>query len=112
MATNFKHEGDRVSIAAPYSVNSGDGVQLGNLFGVAQTTRASASSVAIVTRGVYALNKTTGASTSYAAGANVHWDNTGRQCTVSATSNLKIGVAVAAASNTDATVEVRLTGAW
>ncbi|MCX8003378.1 MAG: DUF2190 family protein [Burkholderiaceae bacterium] len=112
MATNYKHDGERVVVTAPYAANSGSGVQVGNLFGVAQASAASAASVAIVTRGAFALAKTTGAGTSYAVGANVHFDNTNRVCTVSAAGNLKIGVAVAAASNADATVEVRLTGAW
>jgi predicted RecA/RadA family phage recombinase len=112
MATNYKYSGDNVPVTAPYAVNSGDGVKVGNLYGVAMTQAASAAAVAIATTGVFAVNKTTGASTSYVAGANVHWDDTGRLATVSATSNIKIGVALVAASNTDTTVEVRLTGAW
>ncbi len=112
MATNLTQDGKRITVTAPAIRNSGEGVLVGNLFGVAITNAASAAALPIATEGVFAIRKITGASTSFAQGANVHWDNTNSNCTVSATSNLKIGVAVAAAGNTDTTVQVRLTGAW
>jgi predicted RecA/RadA family phage recombinase len=112
MTTGYIHDGSVVTVAAPAAKNSGEGVLLGNLFGVAIANASSGANVAVATTGVHAIRKLNGASTSFAAGANVHWDNTNANCTVSATSNLKIGVAVAAAANTDTTVQVRLIGAW
>ena len=52
------------------------------------------------------------ASTSAAAGANIHWDATNSRTTISATSNLKIGVAAVVSTNTATTVRVRLNGSF
>lgn len=108
MARNFVSEGCSVTLPAPAAVSSGDLVIIGQLFGIAQASAASAANVAIRTGGIHTLRKVTGASTSVAAGAYVYWDATNANCTISATSNTKIAVAVAAASNTDTTVTVRL----
>lgn len=109
MATNmFLEGGDTVTVPAPANVNSGQLVVVGNLRGVAHSSALSAANVAILTRGVVTLPKVNAVSTSFAAGANVHWDATNSVTTVSATSNAKVGVAMAAASNTDVTVKVFL----
>lgn len=112
MTTGYAYDGSAVPVVAPAAKNSGEGVKVGNLFGVAITNAASAANLAISTVGVHSIRKLSGASSSFAQGANVHWDDTNANCTVSATSNLKIGVAVAAAANDAVTVDVRLTGAW
>jgi predicted RecA/RadA family phage recombinase len=112
MATGYVHGDDLVTVVAPAAKNTGEGVKVGNLFGVAIANAASAANMAIATRGTWAIRKLNGASSSFAQGANVHWDDTNANCTVSATSNLKIGVAVAPAANADVAVQVRLTGAW
>lgn len=109
---NFVQPGDVVRVTAPYNVNSGQGVKVGSLFGVATASATNAANVEIMTVGVFDLSKPNAVSTSVAAGANVHWDDTNVTTTISATSNLRLGVAVAAAGNTDTTVRVRLTGAW
>ncbi len=112
MTKSLLQDGAVVTVTAPAAKNSGEGVLVGNLFGVAVINAASAASLPISTVGVHSIRKLNGASSSFAQGANVHWDNTNANCTVSATSNLKIGVATAAAANTDVAVAVRLTGAW
>lgn len=109
---NFVQPGDVIRVTAPYACTSGVGVKVSNIFGVATANAVSAANVEIMTEGVFDLAKTNAASNSIAAGANVHWDDTNLKATVSSTSNLKIGVALAAAANTDLTVRVRLTGAW
>lgn len=109
---NFVQPGDVCRVTAPYAVNSGQGVKVGQLFGVATANAVSAANVEVQTVGVFDLSKPNAVSTSVAAGANVHWDDTNVTTTISSTSNLKIGVALAAAGNTDTTVRVRLTGAW
>lgn len=104
---NYINSGDAVSVTAAANVAAGKVVVVGlNLFGVALTSAATNETVALQTRGLFDLDKTTGASTSFAAGALVYWDATNALCTVSATSNTKVGCAVQAAANADTTVRV------
>lgn len=108
MSRNYVHNGDAVTLAAPANTNSGDLVIVGQLFGVAQSSANSGANVALRCGGVHTLRKLNGASTSFAAGANVYWDATNANCTVSATSNTRIGVATVAAANADVSITVRL----
>lgn len=107
---NFIQNGDAVTVAAPAAVTSGDGVKVGMLFGVAQTDADSGADVAIVTRGVFTLPKTS--AQAWSVGDAIYWNNTSGVCTTAATAgNIFIGVAAAAAANPSATGVVRLNGA-
>jgi predicted RecA/RadA family phage recombinase len=106
MAENVSHTGEVVVVPAPANVNSGQFIVVGNLRGVAQSSAASGVNVAVITRGDAVLTKPNAASTSFAAGANIHWDATNATTTISSTSNAKIGVALAAATNTQTTARV------
>ncbi len=109
MATNFIATGDKLTLPAPFAVTRGNIVVVNtNLFGVAQDNAASASNVVLATTGIFSFTKTSGASTSAAAGGYVYWDNTNSKATISATSNTKIGVCVETNTNNDTTVKVRL----
>jgi len=108
MANNYVQEGGRMTVIAPAAVTTGGLVLIGQMFGVAQGNAASAANVVIQTGGVHSLRKLNGASTSFAAGANVYWDSTNSNATVSATSNTRIGVAAVAAANADVAITVRL----
>lgn len=110
MATNLIQDGERITIVAPAAAVSGAGVRVNNIFGVYVANANSGANATIATRGVYSLRKLNGASSAFTQGANVHWDNTNANCTVSATSNLKIGVAVVAAGDDAVAVQVRLNG--
>jgi len=113
MASNITQDrGDRLTVVAPAAVTSGGLVQVGNIFGIAIANAASAANVALAVGVSAVLRKLNGASTAFVQGANVHWDATNANCTVSATSNAKIGVAAIAAVNADTLVEVRLNGAF
>lgn len=103
---NFVESGDVVSVAAPANLNSGDGVLVGALFGVACAAASSGAQVALQTRGVFTLPKTS--AQAWTLGAVIYWD--GAVCTTSDGSgaNAKIGHAVAAADNPSATGVVRL----
>jgi predicted RecA/RadA family phage recombinase len=106
---NFIQRGDMITVAAPTGgVTSGQGVFVGNLFGVAATTAAEARSVELATVGVYELPKL--ASAVIAAGARVAWDNTAKQVVLPGTGMVPIGIATTAAGNGVATVRVRLDG--
>lgn len=108
---NFVQPGAAVTVAAPYTVVSGNGVQVGQLFGVAATDAANGADVEILTAGVFDLVKI--GSQAWTLGALVYWDNANRRCTTVATGNTLIGSAVLAVSNAagNTTGRVRLNGA-
>lgn len=109
MASNIRLPGVRtLTVAAPANVNSGQLVVVNQIFGVAVASALSAANVAISVGPTAFLPKANAVSTSQAAGSNVHWDATNAVTTVSATSNLKIGVCAATSVNTDTTVLVHL----
>jgi predicted RecA/RadA family phage recombinase len=80
-----------LTVAAPYTVKSGGGVKVGNLFGVAVYDAALNASLEIVAMGVFDLAKDT---STFASGDAVYWDDTNKVATSTATGNKKIGVAV------------------
>ena len=106
---NYVQSGDVVTVAAPAAVTSGAGVLVGSLFGVAQTDADNGADVAIVTRGVFELPKTS--AQAWTVGAKIYWAAGAGECTTTATGNTLIGVAVAAAANPSATGTVRVDGA-
>lgn len=111
MAENILNSGQIITVPAPANVTSGALVVVGtNIFGVAMSSAVSATDVALYTGGVSTLRALNGASTSAAVGANAHWDAANSNVTISATSNLKIGVFVAAKANADTSARVRLNG--
>jgi predicted RecA/RadA family phage recombinase len=108
MARNLIQEGDVLTLVAPAAVNSGQLVVVNQMFGVANHSAVSAANVECTIGGVWDLPKANAVSTSAAAGANIHWDATNARTTISASSNLKIGVAAVTSTNTATTVRVRL----
>jgi len=105
----FIQNGDVITIPAPTAgITSGDGVLVGNLFGVAANTAVEGELAEVATTGVYTLPKAT--STVLALGARVAWDNVTRVVTTPGTGCYVIGVAVNEAGNGAATVSVRLDG--
>lgn len=104
---NFISSGDRLTLAAPYAVTSGAGLQVGQLFAVATGPAANGANVECMTEGVFDLAKAVGAITQ---GAYVYWDNTAKNVTTTSTSNKLIGVATQAALSGDATARVNVTG--
>lgn len=110
MATNFINDGELIATVAPSGgVVSGQLLVVGaNMFGVVQANAASGEPAVIRCGGTHILRALSGATTSAAQGANAHWDATNANVTISATSNLKIGVFETAKANADATARVRL----
>jgi predicted RecA/RadA family phage recombinase len=106
---NFIQRGVMITVTAPSGgVTSGQGVLLGNLFGIAAKTAAEGDSVQIATVGVYELPKLVSAV--IAAGARIAWDDTAKQVVLPGTGMVPIGIATLAAGNGIATVRVRLDG--
>jgi predicted RecA/RadA family phage recombinase len=108
---NYVQEGDIVVVSAPYDRSSGQGAQVGQLFGVCTGDALSGADVALKVCGVFDLNKI--GSQAWTVGQLIYWDNTNKRCTNVATGNLLIGVAVAAVDNGagSTTGRVRLNGA-
>ncbi len=104
---NYIQPGDTVTVVAPVAVNSGDGLLVGTLFGVALSTAAISTNVEMITEGVVDLPK---AAVAVTQGAKVYWDNTAKNVTTTATNNTLIGCAILAAAVGDAIVRVRLNG--
>jgi predicted RecA/RadA family phage recombinase len=106
---NFIQRGDMITVTAPTGgVTSGQGVLVGNLFGIAAITAAEGGNVEIATVGVYELPKL--ASAVIAAGDRVAWDDTAKQVVLPGTGMVSIGIATVAAGNGTATVRIRLDG--
>lgn len=109
---NYVQNRDKLNVAAPYELASGEGALLGSLFGVAQHDAANGADVALQLDGVVTLAKV--GSQAWTVGARVYWDNSNKHCTTTASGNTLIGVATAAvgsgASLTTGTV--RLNGSF
>lgn len=103
---NTIQSGAVLTLAPAYDVASGGGAQFGAaLFGVATDAVKSGAAGAFRTEGVFELNKTSALAIS--VGDIVYWDNTAKEVDKTNT-NLRIGVAVSAAVNPSASVQVKL----
>lgn len=107
---NFVHTGNVVPLTAPYAVNSGEGLLVGSIFGVAAIDVAVSEEVETAVTGVYDLAKTT--PEAWAQGAKVYWDDTAREATTVATGNTLIGVATEAVISAAVAGRVRLNGSF
>lgn len=106
---NFVQDGETITVAAPYAVNSGDGALVGSLFGVAAFTAANGATVELKTEGVFditALSTDTGT-----VGTKMYWDNTNKRLTITSAGNTLIGCLVVAKLNGDTTARVYVDGA-
>lgn len=106
---NYVQEGCTLTLTAPYARSSGEGAQVGTaLFGVAVADVASGAEGGFQTKGVFDMAKVS--AQAWTVGDKIYWDNTAKLCTTVSTSNLLVGMAVAAAANPSSTGRVKLTG--
>lgn len=105
---NYVQSGDVLTVTAPAAVVSGQAFLVGSLLVVAQTDAATATSVAVVTCGVFDLPKLS--TQAWAEGARVYWDDGNSRLTTVASGNTLVGVAASAAANPSPTGRVRLDG--
>jgi predicted RecA/RadA family phage recombinase len=106
---NFIQNGDMITVTAPVGgVASGQGLLVGNLFGIAATTAAESDAVEIATTGVFDLPKD--GTAVIAQGGRVAWDDTAKEIALPGAGLFPVGVAVAAAGNGATSVRVRLNG--
>lgn len=105
---NFVQPGDVVTLTAPVGgLQSGDGVLVGALFGVAAYDASEGAEVECRLVGVFDLPKASGA---IDEGEAVYWDDSAGNVTTTATDNTLIGAAIRAADSGAATTRVRLNG--
>lgn len=84
--------GGVITVVAPYNVTAGDGVQVGAaLFGVAAHDALSGAPLELDMEGVFDVKALS--TDTPAQGAILYWDNTARQLTTTASTNIKAGVA-------------------
>lgn len=104
---NYVQEGHVLPYVVPASttITAGQGVKVGLFFGVAVNGGTTGATLSLSLDGVFTLPKATGA---ISQGAAVYWDDTNKRCTTTASGNLPIGLAWAAAGSSDASVVVRL----
>lgn len=105
---NYVQAGDAIDIIAPANITAGQGLLIGDLFGVVLADAASGAPAVIQTEGVFTLRKATG---TINAGVRVFWDDTARRVTTTAASNRCIGwhvglTANAGADNTEILVKL------
>jgi predicted RecA/RadA family phage recombinase len=108
---NFIQRGGTITVPAPYDVSSGDGVLIGDIFGVAQFDAKSGDDVEIATTGVFELAKTS-AQAWASVGTALYWDASDKVVTSTASTNKLIGVNLVAAANPSDTGTVRLNGVF
>ena len=107
--TNEVQRGRVITLTAPYAVASGAGALVGSIFGVAAAAYANGATGEFQLEGVFTLLKTS--ALAIAVGDLIYWDDTAKVVNKTNTNKL-IGVAVSAAANPSATVNVRLNGAF
>ena len=106
---NYIQNGQVITVAAPAGgVTSGEGLIVGNIFGVAAYSAAEGDPLELATTGVYKLPKATAAVLT--VGARVAWDNTAKNINVPGTGRFPVGIATEASGNGVTGVAVRLDG--
>jgi predicted RecA/RadA family phage recombinase len=101
---NYNQSDDTIEVTAPADVNSGDGVLVGKLFGVAEFSAKAGERVNISREGVYNLPKTS--AQAWVEGDLLYWDGSKATTASNSGANTKIGYAAAVAANPSATGNV------
>ena len=101
--------GHVITVTTPAGgIASGDGLIVGNIFGIAAYSAAEGDPLELATTGVYKLPKASAAVLT--VGARVAWDNTAKQVNMPGAGRFPIGIATEAAGNGITSVAVRLDG--
>jgi len=98
--------GDTVQITATGTLTGGTGVLIGQLFGVPESSAVSGQKVTIRVRGIVTLAKTSALAIDI--GDAVYWDAGNSVVNKTSAAQKEVGIAVSAAANPSATVDVLL----
>ncbi|MBW7057949.1 DUF2190 family protein [Paracoccus bogoriensis] len=108
MKTDIQN-GHVITVPAPAGgIASGEGLIVGNIFGIAAYSAAEGDPLELATTGVYRLPKASAAVLAF--GARVAWDNTAKQVNTTGAGRFPVGIATEAAGNGITSVAVRLDG--
>jgi predicted RecA/RadA family phage recombinase len=103
----FIQEGEVLTLAPGAAVAAGEGYLFGvSLFGVAINATANGASGEFVTEGVVTIGKTS--ALAIAIGDRLFWDATNKVVNKTTTLQQCVGIAVSAAANPSATVNMKL----
>ena len=105
---NYVQKGENITVTATAAATSGQGVLVGNLFGIAAGDAAIGESLDLVTEGVFNMAKVS--TDELAVGDLIYWDDTNTLATSDDDegANEVIGLAVTTAANPSGTVNVKL----
>ena len=106
---NYVQDGEHITVTAPANVTSGQGVLVGDIFGIASHDALSGAQVTLVRHGVVSHAKTS--AQAWTEGVKVYWDDGNSVFTTTASGNKLVGAAAAEAANPSATGNVLLDGA-
>lgn len=110
---NYIQPGANIDVSAPYEVDSGEGVIVGHLFGIANADAENGAAVVITTEGVFDIAKN--ANDTFAVGDDVLFSGTDKKAHSNADADSNsgatktIGIAVQAAGAGATTVRLKLT---
>lgn len=105
---NFVQPGENLTIPAPADVSSGGVVIAGKILGIACGDALNGVSVDVATTGIFDVPKV--AEDAFTLGGDVYWNTSSKLATTTSGGNTRLGVAVAAAGASTATVRCRLSG--
>lgn len=105
MEARYLHEGDTIHVIPTVAIPAGAVVVLNNIVGITKSDIGAGEFGVISLCGVYEFIK---GLEPFATGDFVYWDQTARQATTTATSNIYIGRATSDAASSDVVVTVRL----
>ena len=110
MTAIFKQRGDVINHVPTSDVSAGDVVVQEDLIGIAPLDSKANTLGALALTGVFAMPKATGSGEAIAAGAKVYWDAGNLLATTDDASGVNkfLGKSILAASDDEATVQVRL----
>ena len=110
MSATFIHEGNSIDHTPAADVAAGEVVVQGELVGVAKLDIPASTLGSLAVAGVFDFPKATDGGSAIAAGAEVYWDESAGQATTDAAAgaNKRIGRSIAAATDGDEAVRVRM----
>jgi predicted RecA/RadA family phage recombinase len=103
----YVQPGKSLTVTAPAGgVLSGQGILIGTLFGIAQYDAVEGAELEILTEGVVEIGKTSALQID--VGDRLFWDATNKVVNKTATAQVCVGIAVAAAANPSGSVRIKL----
>jgi predicted RecA/RadA family phage recombinase len=105
---NYVQPGVSITVTATAAASSGDGVKVGNLFGIASGDAAIGEKLVLTTEGVFEMPKVS--ANTFDVGALAYWDDAAKVITSTASGNTRVGLTVTTAGNPSGSLNVRLDG--